>query len=425
MPWIYLDDNDDTQQASALKPGASFIADNISGAKNTPWINASNVVDSNDTLQPTVWKPEYICVVPVALFSVDVDTGNIPFTVTFTNDTVVGTVPMTYLWDFGDGNTSTEENPTHEYTVAGNYTVTFTVTNECGSDSATPVVITASNSRVGLLDPYPEDLGGAYGRVLLRGNYFGPFLRLRRSLDSAELDVSPLGYSDTDLDYPAIQAWASGSATISVLKAYDQSSNNRHMNFGGVLPVFNITTGAFYFDVGTYATSALPTGTPTTISSIFVQSAAGGAISISSVKYFIVHGGIGAATGIQGGSFEYNYNQAPAGRVRSGVYGPTPNDFTTVFDEVVDLTQRYVHGLVWDRTQNPGDPNRYWRDGIEQTSNGTVPSAGLGANFEAETFYWGWVGSNSIPCTYEFFCWWERSRVADMPALHTLIAAGA
>ncbi len=37
-----------------------------------------------------------------------------------------------YLWDFGDGNTSTEESPTHVYAVADTYTVTLEVTGETG-----------------------------------------------------------------------------------------------------------------------------------------------------------------------------------------------------------------------------------------------------------------------------------------------------
>lgn len=37
-----------------------------------------------------------------------------------------------YAWDFGDGNTSTEQNPTHTYAGAGEYTIVFTVTNPGG-----------------------------------------------------------------------------------------------------------------------------------------------------------------------------------------------------------------------------------------------------------------------------------------------------
>lgn len=36
-------------------------------------------------------------------------------------------------WNFGDGNTSTEDNPVHTYNVAGLYTVQLTASNDCGS----------------------------------------------------------------------------------------------------------------------------------------------------------------------------------------------------------------------------------------------------------------------------------------------------
>ena len=42
-----------------------------------------------------------------------------------------------WSWDFGDGGTSTEQNPTHVYTVPGTYTVTLTVTDNGGTDTET------------------------------------------------------------------------------------------------------------------------------------------------------------------------------------------------------------------------------------------------------------------------------------------------
>lgn len=36
-----------------------------------------------------------------------------------------------YLWDFGDGSTSTEMSPVHQYALPGNYTVTLTASNAC------------------------------------------------------------------------------------------------------------------------------------------------------------------------------------------------------------------------------------------------------------------------------------------------------
>ena len=48
---------------------------------------------------------------------------------TFTNSS---TGAVSYDWDFGDGNTSTEESPTHVYMEADTYTVSLTATNESG-----------------------------------------------------------------------------------------------------------------------------------------------------------------------------------------------------------------------------------------------------------------------------------------------------
>ena len=50
-------------------------------------------------------------------------------TLNFTNLSSAGT----YLWDFGDGNTSTEINPTHTYERNGSYQVCLKVTNDCGT----------------------------------------------------------------------------------------------------------------------------------------------------------------------------------------------------------------------------------------------------------------------------------------------------
>jgi PKD repeat protein len=41
-----------------------------------------------------------------------------------------------WIWDFGDGTTSTEKNPTHIYHVEGTYTVSLTVTDNNNAKSA-------------------------------------------------------------------------------------------------------------------------------------------------------------------------------------------------------------------------------------------------------------------------------------------------
>ncbi len=59
--------------------------------------------------------------------------------VTFTVNTS-GSEPVRYMWDFGDGQSSTAASPSHTYDQAGSYTVTLTLTNDAGSDSRTAVV---------------------------------------------------------------------------------------------------------------------------------------------------------------------------------------------------------------------------------------------------------------------------------------------
>ena len=60
-----------------------------------------------------------------ATFTFEVENG----TVFFNNNSTGGTEHTTWLWEFGDGNTSTEENPQHEYNQSGMYTVCLFMTD--------------------------------------------------------------------------------------------------------------------------------------------------------------------------------------------------------------------------------------------------------------------------------------------------------
>ena len=72
---------------------------------------------------------------PYAGFSSNVTSGTAPLNVQF-NDTSTG-LPTVWNWNFGDGNSSTVQNPTHTYSTAGNYTVALTATNAAGSNTTT------------------------------------------------------------------------------------------------------------------------------------------------------------------------------------------------------------------------------------------------------------------------------------------------
>jgi PKD repeat protein len=75
---------------------------------------------------------------PTAAFSVTPTSGDAPLTVQFTDTSTGGAT--SWSWDFGDGHTSTAQNPSHLYTDPGTFTVTLTASNSNGSSTASTVV---------------------------------------------------------------------------------------------------------------------------------------------------------------------------------------------------------------------------------------------------------------------------------------------
>jgi PKD repeat protein len=73
--------------------------------------------------------------IPSAQFTAKPVLGNVPLTVNFT-DLSTGS-PDNWTWNFGDGNTSYEQNPVYGYTNPGSYTVRLVAMNSAGSDSET------------------------------------------------------------------------------------------------------------------------------------------------------------------------------------------------------------------------------------------------------------------------------------------------
>ena len=71
----------------------------------------------------------------VSNFTANPLTGAVPLSVQFT-DQSTGDITEWY-WDFDDGETSTEQNPSHTYNNVGKYTVSLTVSGSEGSDTET------------------------------------------------------------------------------------------------------------------------------------------------------------------------------------------------------------------------------------------------------------------------------------------------
>jgi hypothetical protein len=74
---------------------------------------------------------------PSADFTADLILGAAPLSVIFSDRSTNNAI--SWHWEFGDGSVSDDRNPTHVYQEPGTYTVTQTVANPYGSDTATKV----------------------------------------------------------------------------------------------------------------------------------------------------------------------------------------------------------------------------------------------------------------------------------------------
>lgn len=125
--WDFGDGNSSTQQnpthtySNAGTYSIILIAINSSGSNAKTQNNLIVVYSGNSA--------------PVANFTATPTSGTAPLTVTFTDQST--NTPTSWYWDFGDGITSTVQNPEHIYNTNGSYTVLLTVSNTSGSDVKT------------------------------------------------------------------------------------------------------------------------------------------------------------------------------------------------------------------------------------------------------------------------------------------------
>jgi PKD repeat protein len=120
---------------NALSPGAHTITFTVYDNDGS----SASVTGPLDIIEPDV--------PPVANFSSDKTAGGIPLTVKFTDKSTGD--PTEWSWNFGDGSeVSTAQNPSHQYTELGAYTVSLTVRNAYGSDTKTLTSYIATYSAV-------------------------------------------------------------------------------------------------------------------------------------------------------------------------------------------------------------------------------------------------------------------------------------
>ena len=148
---------------------------------------------------------------PVAAFianSTSIDVGqSVQFTSQSTNN------PTSYAWDFGDGSTSTQQNPTHIYNSEGNYDVLLTVVNNAGSDT---------ESKYGYITVIPEAV-------------IADFISYNTSVDHG----ATVQFTDNSINNPTSWLWDFGDGNTST----EQNPSHQFYYTGGDI------AGTSYYDI--------------------------------------------------------------------------------------------------------------------------------------------------------------------------------
>ncbi|WP_048180706.1 PGF-pre-PGF domain-containing protein [Methanosarcina siciliae] len=118
-----------TAKHTFTNPGTYDVSLTLTNAAGSNTVNKVNYITVTSRQAPVAdfFSPEVNDLID---FGESIPTNK---TVSFTDNSTGS--PTSWLWDFGDGDTSTAQNPEHVYSARGGYTVNLTVTNSIGSNT--------------------------------------------------------------------------------------------------------------------------------------------------------------------------------------------------------------------------------------------------------------------------------------------------
>lgn len=120
--------------------GSTSSEENPSHTYTRAGVYTVSLTAGNGLSTDTKSVPGYIAVTSaaepvIANFAAVPRTGTAPLTVSFSDQSRGG--PVNWSWSFGDGGTSTEQNPVHTYTRTGSFSVVLTAVNGSYSNTTT------------------------------------------------------------------------------------------------------------------------------------------------------------------------------------------------------------------------------------------------------------------------------------------------
>jgi hypothetical protein len=226
--------------------------------------NAITIVSDLPTLSPACSSPPTVDLLvgttptdpsitpdqaPLAHFTFAPNPAGVGQSITFDGSqsaSPVGSI-VSYAWDFGDSTTATGEAVTHSYSLAGNYTITLTVTNSAGTSTATSSYYN--------------------GQTLLKNG--GPTAQYSLPiLVEASLSISTTTTVTTSPNPSNLGQSVTFTAHVNAEDGTTPTGTLQFtvdgLNYGSPIPLVNgqATTTDSFFTAGTYHVGALYTPTP-------------------------------------------------------------------------------------------------------------------------------------------------------------------
>jgi gliding motility-associated-like protein len=245
--WSFGNGNTSTLQ----NPSASYFAPGT----YTVVLTVTNVNGSN-----TLTRSQYITVYepPVVNFSASPLSGCFPLRVQFTDLTTPGTgnTIVSWLWDFGNGSTSTLQNPLATYNTAGIFTVTLQVTDDkgCTKTFSRPNYVNATNGVTASFTHTDPIVCIAPATISFTNNSTGP---------PTLSYLWDFGDGNTSTVINPIHTYLSNGSFITTLITSSSAGcidtmKSSPIVIGGINTSFNVPTSLCVNEVATFTNTSIP-----------------------------------------------------------------------------------------------------------------------------------------------------------------------
>ncbi len=142
--------NDCSTPSKGFIPGFGFACGNVVSTEPESGLNRiwsfSGIDENGNDITASGKVILSTSALPIADFSATPTVGKVPLTVKFTDKSKSSTDIFLWVWNFGDGQTSNDQNPIHTYTFPGRYHVSLTISVLSTESDPNSVVLSNTKS---------------------------------------------------------------------------------------------------------------------------------------------------------------------------------------------------------------------------------------------------------------------------------------